>query len=144
MARASIGKGATMKQQGAVLAMMLTAVSLPPCPSSPNCVSTLATDSHAIAPLRYTSTQEEALQRLLAVLRAIPRTTIIESGHDSVRAEFRTRIFRFVDDAQFVFDQKAKTIHFRSASRIGYSDMGVNRRRMEEIRQAFDEPDARR
>jgi len=115
-----------------------TAASLPPCPSSPNCVSTLARDWHAIAPLRYTSTKAEAVRRLLAVLRAIPRTTIVESGHDSVRVEFRTLIFRFVDDAQFVFDDKTKTIHFRSASRLGYSDMGVNRRRMEEVRKAFE------
>lgn len=123
--------------------MMLTAgasteSSLPPCPGSPNCVSTQATDKHAIAPLRYTSTQGEAMRRLLMVLRAIPRTTVVDSGQSSLRVEFRTRFFRFVDDAQFLFDDQAKTIHFRSASRIGYSDMGVNRRRMEEIRKAFE------
>lgn len=118
------------------------AVSLAPCPSSPNCVSTLATDSHAIAPIRYTSTRQEAMQHLLSVLRAIPRTTIIPSGDDSVRAEFRTRVFRFTDDAHFVFDDQSKTIHFRSASRVGYSDLGVNRRRMEGIRKTFDEPQA--
>jgi len=65
-------------------------------------------------------------------------TLYLSRGPDAVRVEFRTRIFRFVDDAQFVFDDKAKTIHFRSASRIGSSDMGVNRRRMEEIRKAFE------
>ena len=112
-----------MKQQGVVLVMMLTVASLQPCPRSPNCISTQATDAHAIAPLRYTSTQPEALARLLAVLRAIPRTTIVESGPDSIRVEFRTRILRFVDDAQFAFDDKSKTIHFRSASRVGYSDL---------------------
>ena len=132
-----------MKQLGVILAIMLTAGGsaadlLPPCPSSPNCVSTLATGSHAIAPLHYTSTQAEAMQRLLAVLRAIPRTTIVESGKDVVRVEIRTLIFRFVDDVCFVFDDNAKTIHFRSASRAGYSDMGVNRRRMEDIRKAFE------
>jgi uncharacterized protein (DUF1499 family) len=131
-----------MKRQGVVLTMMFTAgstaSSLPPCPGSPNCVSTQATDKHAIAPLRYTSTQGEAMRRLLAVLRAIPRTIVVDSGQSSVRVEFRTPIFRFVDDTQFLFDDQAKTIHFRSASRIGYSDMGVNRRRMEEIRKAFE------
>ena len=123
--------------------MILTAVAsetpaLPPCPSSPNCISTQAIDAHAIAPIRYHATQEEAMLRLMAVLRAVPRTTIVESGPGAVRAEFRTRIFRFVDDAQFLFDDKAKTIHFRSASRVGHSDLGVNRRRMEEIRKAFE------
>ena len=78
------------------------------------------------------------MQRLLAILRGMPRTTIVQSGADSVRAEFRTRIFRFVDDAQFAFDDKAKVIHFRSASRAGHSDFGVNRRRMEEVRKAFE------
>ena len=126
-----------------ILAMILTAAvstapALPPCPNKPNCVSTQATDAHAIAPIRYQSAQQQAMQRLLTVLRAMPRTTIVEAGPDSVRAEFRTRLFRFVDDAQFVFDDKAKTIHFRSASRVGHSDLGVNRRRMEEIRKAFE------
>jgi uncharacterized protein (DUF1499 family) len=128
-----------MKQTGVLLAMMLSAASLPPCPKSPNCVSTQATDSHAIAPLHYTSTQAEAMNRLVTVLRAIPRATIKESGPDSIRVEFRTRVLRFVDDAQFVFDDSTKTIHFRSASRLGYSDLGVNRRRMEDIRKAFSE-----
>lgn len=123
--------------------MMLTVIasgapSLPPCPSSPNCVSTLGAGSHAIAPMHYRSTQAEAMQRLLAILRAIPRSTIVESTPGGIRVEFRTRIFRFVDDAQFVFDDKSKTIHFRSASRVGYSDLGVNRRRMEDVRTAFD------
>ncbi|MGZ7040305.1 MAG: DUF1499 domain-containing protein [Thermoanaerobaculia bacterium] len=133
-----------MKQQGVVFAMMLTAASLPPCPSSPNCVSTQAADSHSIASIQYTSTQADAMARLLVILRAIPRATIVEAGQDSVRVEFRTRIFRFIDDAQFAFDDNSKTIHFRSASRVGYSDLGVNRRRMEEIRKAFDKGNARR
>lgn len=77
------------------------------------------------------------MRRLLAVIRAIPRSTVVESGPAILRAQFRTRIFRFVDDAQFVFDDATKTIHFRSASRVGRSDLGVNRRRMEEIRKAF-------
>ena len=115
-----------------------SAASLPPCPSSPNCVSTLANDWHAIAPIHYTATQGEAMLRLLAVLRAVARSTIVESGPNVVRVEFRTRIFRFVDDAQFVFEDRTKTIHFRSAARAGHSDMGVNRRRMEEIRKAFE------
>jgi uncharacterized protein (DUF1499 family) len=119
------------------------AATLPPCPRSPNCVSTDATDSHAIAPLRYTSSQEDAMRRLLAVLRAIPRATIVDSGPGSLRVEFRTRIFHFVDDAEFLFDEKAGTIRFRSAARIGYSDMGVNRRRMEAIRKAFEDAQAR-
>ena len=117
---------------------MLTHLPLPPCPNKPNCVSTQANDAHAIEPIHYRASQQEAMQRLLAVLRAMPRMTIVEAGADSVRAEFRTRVFRFVDDAQFVFDDNTKTLHFRSASRTGHSDFGVNRRRMEAIRRAFE------
>lgn len=117
---------------------LILAVTLTPCPDKPNCVSTQATDAHAIAPIPYRSTQADAMQRLLAILRAMPRTTIVQSGADSVRVEFRTRVFGFVDDAQFAIDDKTKTIHFRSASRVGHSDLGVNRRRMEEIRKAFE------
>lgn len=127
---------------GVILAMVIAtgasgAPSLPPCPDKPNCVSSQATDAHAIAPIRYASTRELAMARLLGVLRAMPRCTIVEAGPASVRAEFRTKIFRFVDDATFVFDDGTKTIHFRSASRVGHSDLGVNRRRMEEIRKAM-------
>ena len=113
------------------------AVVLAPCPASPNCVSTLAADAHKIAPIHYTTSREAAMQRLLSILHAMPRTTIVASDASSVRVEFRTLIFRFVDDAQFVVDDATKTIHFRSASRVGHSDFGVNRKRMEEIRKSF-------
>ena len=72
-------------------AMVLAAVvSLPPCPNKPNCVSTQATDAHAIAPIRYRSAQPQAMQRLLDVLRGVPRSRIVQSGADSVRVEFPT------------------------------------------------------
>ncbi|MEO8033783.1 MAG: DUF1499 domain-containing protein [Acidobacteriota bacterium] len=123
--------------------MMLAAVGLAasllaPCPAKPNCVSTLATDrEHGIAPIRFTTTSKEAHARLLGILRAMLRTTIVASDDHVIRAEFRTAFFRFVDDGVFVIDDAAKTIHFRSASRAGYSDFGVNRKRMEGVRTAF-------
>jgi uncharacterized protein (DUF1499 family) len=112
---------------------------LPPCPNTPNCVSTQATDSHRIEPIRYTGSASEATERLLAVLRAIPRTRIVASDQGTVRAEFTTRFFRWVDDGLFIIDDSSKTIHFRSASRVGRSDFGVNRKRMEGIRKVFAE-----
>ena len=117
-----------------------TSLQLPPCPDSPNCVSTqaAATDSeHFIAPLSYIGSSEEAKQRLLAVITALPRSTIITNEGNYLHAEFRSRIFRFVDDVQFLIDDNTKTIHFRSAARMGRSDLGVNRVRMEEIRTGF-------
>ena len=121
----------------------LAAPGLPPCPGSPNCVSTEARDGHAIEPYHYTDTRDQAMRRLLAVMRSMPRSTIVATDATSVRAEFRTRIFRFTDDVMFVFDDAKKLVHFRSASRIGYSDRGVNRQRMEEIRSRFQAPSAR-
>jgi uncharacterized protein (DUF1499 family) len=111
---------------------------LAPCPNSPNCVSTQADDAlHGMEPLRYETSREEAKQKLLGILRSMPRTRIVENRDDYVRAKCRSRIFRFVDDVEFYFDDAAKQIHFRSASRLGYSDLGVNRERMEAISKAF-------
>lgn len=109
--------------------------SLSPCPSSPNCVSTLATDeSHAITPFRYTKPRAEAKEVLKAVVNSLSRTTLVEEDESYLRYEVTSLLLRFVDDVEFLFDDDTKTIHFRSASRMGYSDLGVNRRRMEEIR----------
>jgi uncharacterized protein (DUF1499 family) len=127
-----------MHREGLLLMAAITI--LPPCPSTPNCVSTMATDAHAIAPMQYTTTRQEAMQRLLGILRSIPRTTIVATDEHSITVQFRTAVFRFVDDATFLFDDATNTIHFRSASRVGSSDFGVNRRRMESIRKAFAPP----
>ena len=116
----------------------LAATLLAPCPSQPNCVSTMATDPiHAIEPLHYTASATEAYARLLAILRSMRRTRVVASDGETIHAEFRTAIFHFVDDGVFVLDDTIKTVHFRSASRVGRSDFGVNRRRMESIRTAF-------
>ena len=108
---------------------------LPPCPSSPNCVSTHATDEgHAIAPIRYRKARAEAKEALKEAIRSLPRTTLVEEDEAYLHYEFTSLLLRFVDDVEFVFDDATKTLHFRSASRTGYGDLGVNRKRMEEIR----------
>ena len=55
-----------------------------------------------------------------------------------IHTEFTSAFFRFVDDVEFLLDDGTRTIHVRSASRVGYSDFGVNRRRVEELRSRFD------
>jgi uncharacterized protein (DUF1499 family) len=108
---------------------------LPPCPSSPNCVSTQATDEgHAIEPIRYRKARAEAKEALKEAIRVLPRTKLVEEDEAYLHYEFTSLLFRFVDDVEFVFDDATKTLHFRSASRTGYGDLGVNRKRMEEIR----------
>ena len=110
------------------------------CPNSPNCVSTTAPDPrHAIAPLTFTTTPAAAQQRLRDILKNLPRTTIITDDENYLYAEFRTLLIRYVDDVEFLIDSDTHTIHFRSASRVGHSDFGVNRRRMEDIRRRFNE-----
>jgi uncharacterized protein (DUF1499 family) len=111
---------------------------LAPCPNSPNCVSTQAErESQRMPPLVYRGTREEARRRLLRVIESLPRTKIVANEPDYLAVEFRSRIFRFVDDVEFLFDDRERVIHFRSASRIGYSDLGANRSRMEGIARAF-------
>ncbi|MBX3013776.1 MAG: DUF1499 domain-containing protein [Caldilineaceae bacterium] len=111
-----------------------------PCPDSPNCVSTQApTDDpvHAIQPIPYQGPLAAAQQRLLSVLRAMPRVTLVAVEPDYLYAEFRSQLWHFVDDVEFYFDESAHQIHFRSSSRLGRGDLGVNRKRMETIRQRF-------
>jgi uncharacterized protein (DUF1499 family) len=108
---------------------------LSPCPSSPNCVSTQAQDEgHAITPFRYRKSRAEAKEALKEVIRSLPRTKLVEEDESYLHYEFTSLLLRFVDDVEFLFDDEAKTIHFRSASRTGYGDLGVNRARMEQVR----------
>ena len=69
----------------------------------------------------------------------MPEATIIEEQDDYLYAEFRSRIFRFVDDVEFAVDNENNEVHFRSASRVGHSDLGVNRARMERIQREFSQ-----
>ncbi|TKB58153.1 MAG: DUF1499 domain-containing protein [Nitrospira sp.] len=105
------------------------------CPFSPNCVSTHAQDKgHAIAPFRYRKSRAEAKEALKEVVRSLSRTKLVEENESYLHYEFTSLLLRFVDDVEFLFDDDTKTIHFRSASRTGYGDLGVNRARMEQVR----------
>jgi uncharacterized protein (DUF1499 family) len=109
-----------------------------PCPDRPNCVSSLATDTrHFIEPLHFTDEPGKAWARLKAVLQQQPRTRIVAEQGDYLRAECRSLVFRFVDDVEFVMQPQQQQIQVRSASRTGYSDLGVNRRRVERLREQF-------
>jgi uncharacterized protein (DUF1499 family) len=112
---------------------------LAPCPDSPNCVSTRSErESQRMEPIAFTGDPVQALARLSAALEGMPRTTIVERGRDYLRAECTSALFRFVDDVEVLIDRQAQVVHFRSASRTGRSDLGVNRRRMERLRAAFE------
>jgi uncharacterized protein (DUF1499 family) len=111
---------------------------LRPCPGSPNCVSTQAADEfHRADPLTFEDAPEAAMARLKTALLLQPRVRIVTATDTYLHAEFTTALLRFVDDVEFLIDSQHKVIHFRSASRVGYSDLGANRKRMETIRRAF-------
>jgi uncharacterized protein (DUF1499 family) len=109
---------------------------LAPCPDTPNCVSTReeAEDTdHHMEPISFSGNAEEAMKVVAEAVEEMPRAAIVQSEDDYLHAEFTSRIFRFVDDVEFRADSETGLIEFRSASRVGRSDMGVNRERMTEI-----------
>jgi uncharacterized protein (DUF1499 family) len=112
---------------------------LRPCPRRPNCVSSRAEPGTRPyqEPIPYRGTLAEAREKLQAVLLARPRTRIVAEEPLYLHAECRSRLFHFVDDVEFEFDEAARQIHFRSAARLGRRDFDVNRVRIEEIRRAF-------
>ncbi|MGZ4993286.1 MAG: DUF1499 domain-containing protein [Methylobacter sp.] len=108
---------------------------LPACPSSPNCVSSQATDTdHFIAPFKIIGNVGEAWIALKKALTSQSRTVIISETGDTLHAEATSLVFRFVDDIDAILDAEAKLIQIRSASRTGYGDFGVNRKRVEKLR----------
>jgi len=108
---------------------------LPPCPSSPNCVSSQATDAdHAIAPFKIVGNIEEAWTALKKALISQSRTVITDETGNALHAQATSLVFRFVDDIDAILDTDARLIHIRSASRTGYGDFGVNRKRVEMLR----------
>ena len=108
------------------------------CPDLPNCVcSEGETGEHAIEPLRYTDSPEAAWLRLVAVVEATSNTHIVAREAGYLRVEFVTPLMRYVDDVEFRLAPAA--IHVRSASRVGRSDLGANRKRVETLRAAFSQ-----
>ncbi|ACB49404.1 DUF1499-containing protein [Crocosphaera subtropica ATCC 51142] len=104
------------------------------CPGTPNCVNSQSSDPQSkIAPLPMISITE-----LKKIIESMERTTIIEETNDYLYAEFKTPLMGFVDDVEFYLDSDQNVIHVRSASRLGKSDLGVNRKRVEEIRSKIE------
>ncbi len=109
------------------------------CPQKPNCISSQADDGqHAVAPFSFTGSAQTAWEQLRSAIQSEKRTSIVEEGANYLHAEARSRIFGFVDDVEFLLVPEEQLIHVRSASRSGYSDFGVNRRRVERIRRAIN------
>ena len=110
---------------------------LHPCPGSPNCVGSLDNDPvHHVDPFPILN-PNAPLEPLKKLLKELPRVSIVVDKPHYLHAECRSRLMRFVDDLEFAVDTDQQIIHVRSASRLGYGDFGVNRRRVEELRQRY-------
>ena len=115
---------------------------LQPCPDTPNCVSSQATDEqHFIEPIMVAANPEETRDIILKTLDEFSRVKVIDAQAGYIHAEFTSMIFRFVDDIEFYFpasESGVVRVDIRSASRVGRSDLGVNRKRVEAIRDKIE------
>ncbi|NJP09572.1 MAG: DUF1499 domain-containing protein [Leptolyngbyaceae cyanobacterium RU_5_1] len=116
---------------------------LAPCPNTPNCVCSQSKDAaHAIEPLTYSSAPAEAIAALKTVIESLERTKIVTDTDTYLYTEFASKLMGFVDDVEFYVDPAAQVIQVRSASRLGRSDLGVNRKRVELIREKLKQSEA--
>lgn len=104
---------------------------LSPCPATPNCVSS---QCGGCEPFLY---REDGIQALSEILHQEPRAKVVTLSKNYLHAEFRSRWLKFVDDVEFYTDAQKNVIHVRSASRLGYSDLGVNHKRVEKLRDLY-------
>jgi uncharacterized protein (DUF1499 family) len=100
-------------------------------------VSSLSLGAWYIAPLALNDAPTVAIEKLLFIVKALPRVRIITHMQNYLCAEAVSRLFRFIDDVAFYADEESGLIHMRSASRVGYSDFGVNRKRLEQVRRRY-------
>ena len=116
----------------------ITDARLAPCPSSPNCVSSDAADErHAIAAFDVAVPAAQAWAAVREAVAELPRTRIVTDADGYLHAECRSALLGFVDDLELHLRPSEGRIAVRSASRLGRSDLGVNRRRVETLRAAL-------
>lgn len=109
------------------------------CPDRPNCVSSQSRDEgHAVAPFRLKG-DAAAWRALQDMLGKQPRTTLVKATDRYSHLECKSRLFGFIDDLELLLDPASGRIDLRSASRVGYFDLGVNRRRIETLRRSLQE-----
>jgi uncharacterized protein (DUF1499 family) len=107
---------------------------LQPCPDKPNCVSSVTSDEHAIAPFQLKDVSRFNREQLVEALKHLDNNISVIHDEHRIHAEITSRVFGFVDDLDLIINSEQQIIHVRSASRTGYYDFGVNRRRVEKLR----------
>ena len=104
------------------------------CPPSPNCVSTQAErEEQKLQPLKQVGSTDEVSTALKAAINDMPRSNVVTEDASYFHIEYTSLICRYVDDLEIWIDDENQLIHARSASRVGYSDLGVNRKRVEDL-----------
>lgn len=105
------------------------------CPDKSNCVCSHDTrDKYKVTPFKFMGTKAQSLERLLKVLAKYPSAKIATNSENYLHIEFKSKVFGFVDDVEFYFDEAESLIHVRSASRSGYYDFGVNKKRVGDLK----------
>ena len=119
----------------------LTRGRLNPCPDMPNCkVSMYPQDQkHHMEPWFYHKNREEVIQILLQVLGTEAQAQILEQRSNYIHVVFTIPIVKYKDDVELYLPDEENVIHFRSASRVGYSDLGVNKRRLRRIQRKLSD-----
>lgn len=109
-----------------------------PCPNTPNCISTADQRAkYSISPLAYQGTRDQAIDQLKRIVEEIHDTKLHQQREGYLWWECNSQLFKFVDDLEMYLPAQEQLIYIRSASRFGYSDFGVNRERVEKIKQRF-------
>ncbi|MFT6624018.1 MAG: hypothetical protein ACJAZI_000076 [Cycloclasticus sp.] len=107
---------------------------LKPCPDKPNCVSSTAVDGHSIDAFILLDRSIKDLKKISALISQLDTHVSVIHDQQRIHAEITSRVFGFVDDLDLLLIPDQHIIHVRSASRTGYYDFGVNRRRVEKLR----------
>ncbi len=111
---------------------------LTPCKASPNCVTSYDRDGYsAIAPLKIDGDVAAVMAKLKAALGTLPRIETVDANGGYLYVTQRSKLMGYVDDVEFLYDPGAGVVHVRSASRLGHSDLGANRDRIERLRAAL-------
>ena len=98
------------------------------CPDKPNCVSSFEDDDHQVDPIKTKLSMDEIKSKLLALEGA----KLVNDKQDYIHITIKSKLFGFVDDLELL--STGNLVHIRSASRVGYSDLGANKKRVEKIR----------
>jgi len=112
---------------------------LTPCPTSNNCVISDRRDAaHYLPAWETNQTPEQVKLKLMAILQQHPNIQIISHSEFYIHGQYRSDWFGFIDDLEFLIEENA--VQIRSASQLGYSDFGANKKHLLIIKKAFEKP----